>query len=307
MSSNDPAVVVIGMFDGVHSGHRALLDHARDVARAQEPALPVRVITFDPHPRAVLGGSAPGMLTSIDDRVTRLTASGASDVIVVEFTPEFSQMSPAEFVSDVVIGRAHAAHVVVGANFRFGVRASGDVHELTELCAQRNVTVTAVELATDHEEVVSSSRIRSLITVGDVSAADELLGWRYELDGTVVHGAKRGRELGYPTANLAHDPARLVPADGVYGGVAHVDDGTWVAAISVGTNPQFDPGGTAPRTVEAYLLDYDGGEDSLYDLHLTLEFHTRVRGQATFPDLDALIDRMRIDVAEISHSITLTS
>jgi len=195
------------------------------------------------------------MLVSLDERIDRLEEAGAAYVEVVPFTREFSEQTPEQFFHDIVLAHCGAKHVVVGANFRFGTKASGDVELLRQLAAEAGVTVTAAMLTTEAEEVVSSSRIRGLIATGDVAAANELLDAPYMLDGTIVHGAKRGRKLGYPTANLEHDSARLVPADGVYGGVAHVDGKSYIAAISVGTNPQFDTAGTAPRSVEAFLLD----------------------------------------------------
>ena len=298
-------VLVIGMFDGVHAGHRALLATAVSVGSELAEPLPVHVLTFHPHPRQVLAGEAPGMLVSLDERIDRLEEAGAAYVEVVPFTREFSEQTPEQFFHDIVLAHCGAKHVVVGANFRFGTKASGDVELLRQLAAEAGVTVTAAMLTTEAEEVVSSSRIRGLIATGDVAAANELLDAPYMLDGTIVHGAKRGRKLGYPTANLEHDSARLVPADGVYGGVAHVDGKSYIAAISVGTNPQFDTAGTAPRSVEAFLLDDTIGVDALYDLHMQLEFHERIRGQATFPDLDALIARIRADVTTVRSLVVV--
>ncbi|MBC7643679.1 MAG: riboflavin biosynthesis protein RibF [Thermoleophilia bacterium] len=300
-------VLVIGMFDGVHAGHRALLAAAVSIASELDEPLPVHVLTFDPHPRHVIAGEAPNMLLSLDERRDRLEEAGAAFVDFVPFTSEFSEQTPERFFRDVVQSRCSARHVVVGANFRFGKKAAGDVELLRTLASAAGMTVTAATLTTEAGEVVSSSRIRGLVATGDVAAANELLDAPYMLDGTIVHGAKRGRELGYPTANLEHDPARLIPADGVYGGVAHVDGRQFIAAISVGTNPQFDTAGTAPRSVEAYLLDDTIGVDALYDLHMQLEFHTRVRGQATFPDLEALVARIDVDVAVVRERMTLTT
>ncbi len=296
-------VYAVGMFDGVHAGHRAMLSLAQRAAHQTDPSSSLRVLTFHPHPRSVLAGVEPGLLCSLERRVSLLEAAGVEHVEVQSFTPEFSSMTPEQFIDDYLIRKLHARAVVVGSNFRFGHRAQGDVQLLQTYGARQNLDVHICDLAVDDGQVVSSSRIRDLLHTRDVATATRLLERRYDLDGTVVHGARRGRELGYPTANLRVASDRLIPADGVYGGVAHVDHGdgpqTYVAAISIGTNPQFESAETAPRSIEAYLLDFPGG-DILYDLPMTIEFASFIRGQGTFPTVDALISQMQHDVAQIA-------
>lgn len=295
-------VYAVGMFDGVHAGHRAMLALAQQAAHMIDPPSSLRVLTFHPHPRAVLAGVEPGLLCSLERRVSLLTEAGVEHVEVQSFTPEFSAMAPERFIDEYLIGRLHARSVVVGSNFRFGYRATGDVALLQTYGAAHGLDVQICDLAVDAGQVVSSSRIRDLLHTRDVATATRLLGRRYDIDGIVVHGARRGRELGYPTANLRVASDRLIPADGVYAGVAHVDHGegltTYVAAISIGTNPQFESAETAPRSIEAYLLDFPGG-DILYDLPMTIEFADFIRGQGTFPTVDALVDQMSADVAQI--------
>lgn len=297
--SAGPAIVV-GMFDGVHRGHRQLVRSARQLAEAR--GVDLEVLTFDPHPREVLAGAGPGMLCSLEQRVGLLEGLGVSRVHVQQFTRSFSQLTPEQFVEQVLVDRLRASAVIVGRNFRFGARASGDVTVLQELCAARGISVDVHDLVSDGGQAISSSSIRDLLAAGDVVAANALLGRPYELDGVVVHGARRGRELGMRTANLHWDERRVVCGDGVYAGTAEVDAGEFgqlhVAAISVGTNPQFNADGRAPRTVEAHLLDVDAG-DILYDLPMRIGFRQRIRGQETFSSLEGLVAQMRADVAEV--------
>lgn len=303
MTTSHPAaspVIALGTFDGVHRGHRSMLDLAR--AAAAPDGRPVVAATFDPHPRAVVAGGAPPLLCSIDERVERICAAGADRVEVVPFTQAFSRLTPEEFVDDWLVGRLHAAAVVVGHNFRFGHRAAGDVAALRELCSRHGIDVVVCDLLVDIDQPVSSSRIRRLLAGGNVELASQLLGFAYDLTAPVEHGARRGRELGMPTANLAVPPTRLVPADGVYGGIATLDGVAWPAATSVGTNPQFTSDQAhPPRTVEVYLIGYEGPDFYGEQLHVT--FEQRIRGQRTFDSLDELIRRMWADVDEVKAGI----
>jgi riboflavin kinase/FMN adenylyltransferase len=295
-------VYAIGMFDGVHAGHRAMLALAEAATREQNPHSPLHVLTFHPHPRTVLAGAEPGLLCSLERRISLLEAAGVDHVEVQAFTTEFAAMSAERFIEHYLVERLRARAVVVGSNFRFGHEARGDVAMLAAHGSSVGIDVRICDLAVDAGQVVSSSRIRDLLLTRDVRTATRLLGRGYDLDGVVVHGARRGRELGYPTANLRVPSDRLVPADGVYAGRARTQTASgmqeWNAAISIGTNPQFDPAETAPRSIEAYLLDYSGA-DELYDRHLTIEFVEFIRGQATFPSVDALVVQMQRDVDDV--------
>jgi len=284
-------VACIGVFDGVHRGHRTLIDVARAVA--DEAGLPLVAITFYPHPAVVLRpDSVPAQIATLDDRISLLLAAGADAVEVIDFTPEYAEITPAEFIDDALVERMHAAHVVVGENFRFGRMAAGTPELLMTECADRGITAHVVPVAADSAPW-SSTRIRQLVLSGDVEGAAEVLGRAFSLTGPVVHGDHRGRELGYPTANIDTAPGMLVPADGVYAGWLETPGETFAAAISVGTNPQFEG---AELRVEAYCLDRE--ELDLYGQPVRASFIRRLRGQEVFDSLEAFLDQMALDVAQ---------
>jgi riboflavin kinase/FMN adenylyltransferase len=289
-------VVTIGEFDGVHLGHQRIVARAAEVAADMQ--LPVIVVTFDPHPAEIVRpGSHPPLLGTARRRCDLLAGLGVSAVCVLRFTYEFSQLGPDEFVRAVLVDRLHAAHVVVGENFRFGHRATGDVALLAELGEKYEFTAEGVPLLTDGGVTISSTVIRELISAGDVAAAAHYLGRPHRVEGVVVRGHQRGRTLGFPTANLEMLPHTAIPADGVYAGwLVRLDaDGAeaerWPAAISVGTNPTFDG---REQTVEAYALDRD--DLDLYGTHMATDFVSRIRGQARFDSVPDLIDQIHHDV-----------
>ena len=288
-----PAVATVGMFDGVHRGHRALLD--RVAAEAAARGLPAAAVTFDRHPLAVLRpGSEPPLLTTLDRKVELLGAAGMDRVLVLAFTRELSQVGAEVFAAEVLFDALAARAVVVGENFRFGHKAAGDPALLAELGRPRGIEVVAVPLQTDGDQVVSSTRVRAELAEGDVAAAAASLGRPYAVEGEVVVGDRRGRPLlGVPTANLAVPAGIALPADGVYAG--HLtDDADGIArpaAISVGTNPQF---GT-DRRVEAHVLDFDA---DLYGHQVSVGFTHHLRGQATFAGVDELVAQMRADIGQ---------
>ena len=288
-------VVTIGNFDGVHRGHRVILDRAREAADALGADVPVVVVTFDPHPMVVLRpDKAPAALTTIEQRVSLLAESGAEHVLVLPFDREMAAWSPEEFVRRVLVDALHAAAVVVGANFRFGHRASGDVDTLRRLGPEPGFTVDPLDLA-GGEPPWSSSVVRQALARGDVEAAAAVLGRPHTVEGVVVEGNHRGRELGYPTANVPTSGMVAVPADGVYAGtLQRLDDPAapvWPAAVSVGTNPTFDG---VDRRVESYVLDRDDLE--LYGVPVRVGFRAHLRGQVRFDGVDALVSQMADDV-----------
>jgi riboflavin kinase/FMN adenylyltransferase len=298
-----PTSVTIGAFDGVHRGHRVLLDRA--VHEAGPGLLPVAV-TFDPHPMAVIRPElAPPLLTSMDYRLELFEQVGMGGTLVIQFTPELAAESAERFATRVLAGTLGARHVVVGRNFRFGHRAAGDVVTLTELGRELGFDVTALDLEPlgagdpppDEDPqvaAVSSTSIRAMIARGDVASAAVALGRPHRLSGPVVVGDRRGRELGYPTANLAVPAGMAVPADGVYAGRFRVGGarGWRAAAISVGTNPTFDG---ESRRVEAYVLDAPEGFD-VYGQQVDVEFLELIRPQVRFESVDALVAQMADDV-----------
>ncbi len=290
-------VVTIGVFDGVHRGHQAIIGRAAQIG--SELGLPLVVVTFDPHPDEVIRpGSHPPMLCTTRFRTELLGRHGADAVCVVPFTYELSQQSAEDFVRLVLVDSLHAAAVVIGEDFRFGHRAAGNVALLGQLGEKYDFVAEGVPLLTDQGVTVSSSWIRQLLADGEVAAAATELSRPHRVEGTVIRGRQRGRALGFPTANIEHPPNMAVPCDGVYAGwLASLEpDGAeserWWAAISVGTNPTFDG---AERTVEAYALDRD--DLDLYGVHAAAEFAARLRGQVRFTSADELVTQMRADVA----------
>lgn len=286
--STQSHVVVIGVFDGVHKGHQELLTRAKAIADGRE----IIALTFDPHPTTVFAPDrAPSMLTTLPDRVELLKIHGADQVAVMKFNEKFAAMSAEDFVKNVLVDQLHASTVIVGKNFTYGHKAAGNVDSLIKSALTYNFTVDAQELNSDNGEVISSSRIRTLIHEGNVEDARLLLGRPHRLDGVVVHGEKRGRQIGYPTANLGNIDGQTIPADGVYAGWLTVGINFWPAAISIGTNPTFE--GERGRQVEAYALDQEGLE--LYDKNASIEFGWRLRPTLKFDGLEPLLAQMKID------------
>lgn len=304
------AVVAIGVFDGVHLGHRALLGIARQAADQRN--LPLVVVTFHPHPVAVLRpGSTPAQLSTIRHRVELLSAAGADGVHLLDFTVELSRTPPDEWVRQTLVAMPSRL-VVVGEDFRFGHRAAGDVALLTELGREDSFEVLPLPLVADAATEVtwSSSRIRAAVAAGDVHEAERGLGRLHVVEGLVVHGDHRGRDLGYPTANInplaaGYGGPPALPADGVYAGWLAVNPHRpgkqrFPAAISVGSNPTFDDAGR--RRVEAYVLDRD--DLTLYDQVVAIEFAQRLRGQIAFDSAAELVSRMDQDVAEVRRIVS---
>ncbi|MEU9077544.1 bifunctional riboflavin kinase/FAD synthetase [Kitasatospora sp. NPDC004745] len=290
------SVVTIGSFDGVHRGHQLIIGRA--VERARELGLPTVVVTFDPHPREVIRpGSHPALLAPQARRAELIAGLGVDAVLVLPFTPELSQESPETFVQQVLVDALHARTVIEGPNFRFGHRAAGDVALLAELGRAAGFDVEVVDLQVSGSagdgRPFSSTLTRSLVESGDMAGAGEVLGRPHRVEGTVVRGAQRGRELGFPTANVETVAHSAIPADGVYAGWLTADGERMPAAISVGTNPTFD--GTS-RTVEAYAIDRVGLD--LYGLHVAVDFLAYLRGMEKFDSIEALLDRMADDVKQ---------
>jgi riboflavin kinase/FMN adenylyltransferase len=290
--------VVIGNFDGVHLGHQHVVREARTAADAD--GLRVVAVTFDPHPMAVLRPEhAPITITDIETRAELLRAVGVDDVLALPFDREIASWTPQEFARRVLADALHAAVVVVGANFRFGARASGDVATLRASGDQLGFRAVGVPLD-GGPQVWSSTYVRTCLATGDVAGAAEALGRPFTVRGVVVRGDRRGRELGFPTANVPTRTLSAAPADGVYAGwLRRVDTGErYPAAISVGTNPTFD--GERERRVESYVLDRDDLE--LYDVEVEVSFVERIRGMERFDGVAALVETMRDDVRR-AHEI----
>ena len=282
------SVVLIGVFDGVHKGHQLLLNRAKEIAGGRN----IVALTFDPHPMQVLApDSAPTLLTTLADRVELLKIHNADQVAVLKFNEKFAAMSPADFVKDVLVGQLSASTIIVGKNFTYGHKAAGNVESLIKDGLSFNFTVDVQDLQSGEGEIISSSRIRNLVSSGQVEEARTLLSRPHRLDGVVVHGEKRGREIGYPTANLGNLEGQTIPSDGVYAGWLTVGINYWPAAISIGTNPTF--AGVRARQVEAYALDQEGLD--LYDKNASIEFGWRLRDTLKFDGLEPLLVQMKLD------------
>jgi riboflavin kinase/FMN adenylyltransferase len=283
--------MTIGVFDGVHRGHQAIIGHA--VKRAKDLGVQSVVVTFDPHPSEVVHpGSHPAILTESARKAELIEALGVDVLCVVPFTADFSRLSAEAFVHDVLVEHLHAALVVVGENFRFGHRAAGNVALLERLGRTFGFAVEGAPLvATDHT-VFSSTYIRACVDAGDVSSAALALGRPHRVEGVVVRGDQRGRELGFPTANLLCAQHAAVPADGVYAGWLVRRGERRMAAISIGTNPTFSG---RERRVEAYALDFDG---DLYGERVALDFVAHLREMRRYEGVEPLVKQIDEDVAQ---------
>src|SRR4051812_22357443 len=272
--------LAVGEFDGVHAGHR-------EVIRGSDS-----VLTFEPHPRTVVAPqAAPKLLTTLEQKADLVAALGVEELIVIPFDGTFAAQTAQEFIDHVLAGQLGARHVSVGENFRFGHRARGDAALLASQDAFETRVADLVEL---DGEIVSSTHIRGLVATGEVGEAARALGAPFGMRGLVAHGDKRGRTLGFPTANLVPDPRLAVPDHGVYACRATVPGmGEWTAAVSIGVRPTFVTG--RGLLVEAFLLDFDG---DLYGRELRLDFLQRLRGERRFDSVEALIEQMGQDVVE---------
>jgi riboflavin kinase/FMN adenylyltransferase len=278
--------LAVGEFDGVHIGHREVIRGADTV------------LTFEPHPRFVVApDSAPKLLTPLAIKADLIADLGVRELVVIPFDGSFAAQSAQEFIDRELIGRLGAKTVSVGENFRFGNKAKGDTELLR---AQAAFSTRVAELVEVDGEIVSSTHIRGLVSVGEVGAAARFLGAPFQMRGTVAHGDKRGRTLGFPTANLVPDSALVVPDHGIYACRAQVGDVHRIAAVNVGVRPTFQTG--RGLLVEAYLLDFDG---DLYDQELRLEFLERLRGEKRFDSVDALVEQMHRDVEATRRTAAL--
>lgn len=287
--------LTIGNFDGVHRGHRALLDRIRKFRDSQNESLRTCVVTFDPHPTEILRPEMPLLrLTSTEERVRLIKDCGIDEVRIIPFTKEFSQTPAREFFESILVRDLDPALVVVGHNFFFGHQRSGTPAKILEWCQERRVLAEVVGPIQADGEEISSSRIRALLRDGHVPAASRLLGRDFSYTGEVVHGAKRGRQIGTPTANLKVAPNRCLPKNGVYLTVSSTQDGrTFPSITNVGVKPTIDSQ-NQELSLETHLLDFEG---DLYGNHLTVEFRDRVRDEMRFASVDALVEQIHKDIA----------
>lgn len=277
-----PRRLAVGEFDGVHLGHQSVIAGCDSV------------LTFEPHPRAVVGPrGAPPLLTTLPQKIDALEALGVEELVIAQFNEAFSRMSPEEFIAHVLVDRLASTEVSVGANFRFGAKAAGDS---SLLVSDNRFEARIADLVGSDLGGVSSSRIRDLIADGEMEAAATLLTRPFEMRGTVVHGEKRGRELGYPTANIDPDPRCATPPNGIYACLANGRP----AVASLGVRPTFESEGKL--LLEVHLLDFSG---DLYGLELRVDMLQRLRGELAFSDADALIAQMAIDCSDAAAACSM--
>lgn len=287
------SAVVIGVLDGVHRGHRRLLEGlGHDLTRT--------VLTFDPHPVEVLRpGSGPRLITTIEERVALLAALDVELVGVVDLR-SIRDMTPRQFVEDLLVERLGIGRLVVGPDFRFGRDRAGDIALLSELSMSFGFELVIVDLVADSMGALSSSRVRSLIEAGDVAGAESILGSRFRISGVVIGGDSRGRQIGFPTANIRPPDGKVIPARGVYAAFAHLGRSVYPAAINVGVRPTF---GGGELLIEAYIIDFDS---DVYGELLTLEYVAYLRPELEFTQVDDLVTQMKIDVDECRRRLAAT-
>jgi riboflavin kinase / FMN adenylyltransferase len=289
--SDEPSVVTVGFFDGVHLGHVEVL--RRTVERARDRGVRSVAVTFDRHPREILSpGKEPRLLTTVERKASLIEGTGMEVLVVLEFTAEFSKVPALSFVEDVLVNDLHGVHAVMGANFTFGFKAEGTIQRLPEMGASFGLSAEGVDLVELDGRTVSSSSVREALAAGDLEWPAKALGRRFVLDGTVVSGHGRGAGLGFPTANLRTWPRLLLPGQGIYAGAAFLGGQRFTAAIDVGTNPTF---GVEPLHVEAFLLDFEGGD--LKDQPLSVEFWARLRDEVRYDSVEDLVAAIALDVA----------
>jgi riboflavin kinase/FMN adenylyltransferase len=290
--SDRPLVLAVGFFDGMHRGHREIV---RAVMRLRRPGFNAGVLTFENHPRAFLRpGSAPPLITTLEERVNLFAELGIDEAYVVPFDERISSLDARAFLEDIIVGSLRARALVFGENFRFGNERRGDASLARDVLAGRELPVVVVPSLLQSGERISSTRVRRLVAAGEMEAANDLLGASYALRGQVVLGHGRGHDLGFPTANLAVPPHKLIPRDGVYSAIARHDGIDRAALISLGTNPTFE---NAFRSVEVWLRDFSG---TIYGEQLALRELRFIREQRTFERIDDLIGQIKDDATHVA-------
>lgn len=294
-----PLEVALGFFDGLHLGHQRIVARAVEIAR--ERARRAALFTFRHHPMRILRpAQAQPLLTTFEEKVDLLAETGIDDIIWLEFTTDFSQLSPEEFARDFLLARLHARGVVAGFNYRFGHGARGDVQTLTHLGHRLGFDTDVVSGLDVDGQMVSSTRLRALVADGDVVGAGRLLGRPYSAVTEAVHGRGRGRTIGFPTANLSVPPDKLLPADGVYAARVRVGGTLHDAVANIGVRPTF---GQSRRVLEVHVLDFTG---DLYGRQIEIAFVDRLRGERKFDSVNALVAQISRDVDRARQLLTPT-
>jgi len=287
--STDNAWLTVGVFDGVHRGHREII--RKLVTDAHANNAPAVLLTFDPHPASVLTGRDIKCLTTPTERADLLAGLGVDIVITQRFTPDLSTVPAYDYMSHLkeTLG---LSHLLIGYDFALGKGREGNANRLAEIGKELNYSVEIIQSLSDESGVISSTEIRKLVGTGSVTEAAKLLGYHYSMNGEVIHGAERGRKIGFPTANVDYPKQKVIPSNGIYACWAWLDNEKFMAATNIGFNPTFTPERQTP-SLEAYLLDFDR---DIYGQNLKLEFVSRIRDELKFDSVDALIQKINEDV-----------
>lgn len=286
-----PTCLTTGTFDGVHVGHVKILDRLNAIAR--EEGLRSAMLTFHPHPRKVLFPDDHGLnlLTTLDEKLERLDAAGIQDVIIHPFSRAFSRFDPIAYVRDLLVDQLSMQHMVIGYDHRFGRNRKGDIQQLMDMSPLYGFKVTEIAVKEVDDVNVSSTKIRRALENGDIDTANTFLGYRYRFSGTVVQGKKRGKGLGFPTANIeVEDDTKLIPKEGVYAVNAYIEDVELKGMMNIGVNPTFEDG--TEKTVEVNLFDFSS---EIYGKSITIELKKYLRAEKRFSDVDALKEQMEKD------------
>lgn len=281
--------LAIGVFDGVHRGHRQIITKLVETAHRNNS--PTAILTFDPHPATVLTNKQIRLLTTPDERAEILFSLGVDTVITQRFTSDLSNVTALDFMTSLKQSLG-LAHLLIGYDTALGKGREGDAKRLTEIGKDLNYSVEVIPVLSENEKIISSTQIRNHISTGNIAEANQLLGYQYPLSGVVIHGAGRGKQINFPTANVDYPPHKAIPSNGIYACWATLGDKKFMAATSVGFNPTFTPERQI-QSVEAYLLDFD---HDIYGETLKLEFVTRLRNEEKFTSVEALIEQIGRDV-----------
>lgn len=292
---SEGAAVAVGVFDGVHWGHRAIFDRLIEVAR--ENRVPSIALTFDRHPAELLAPAmAPNYICTLDQRIELIAALGVEEIVVAEFNRELAELTPELFLRNVIRARLGAKYIVVGSNFRFGKNREGDIRYLSSVGPTLGIGVHIVPSVIIGGGPVSSTRVRALIGRGDVEDAAKLLGRYFALRGTVVPGRRMGREIGFPTANIETSPRQLVPARGVYAVESTIGKSTYKGVCNIGTRPTF---GNGTETIEVHFMGFRG---NIYGQTLDVVFHRRLRDEMVFESPEKLAEQIRRDLERVAET-----
>ena len=291
-------VLTQGTFDGVHRGHQQVLNQVLEEAKSQN--LPSMLLTFHPHPRSIVKPKDwnPLILNSIEEKAQRVLDLGIDVVLVLEFTKEISEYSPKEFVERILVEAIGAKSIVVGYDHRFGKNREGKFENLTSLSKEFQFTVNEIAAKEIDDIAISSTRIRTSLQNGELNSANELLGYHYPLSGKVIHGEKRGRTIGFPTANIEiEEPQKLIPPNGVYAGITNMGNVTYPVVMNIGTRPTVNG---SDRRIEAHIIGLD---QDLYNQRIQIELVAFLRNERKFENLDALKNQIQQDLNEALHII----